>query len=408
MKLQKYKNNQTYKRIFLIFGIVLLLLVIGITFYKTHAYYKEEKSYSVIKGTIPEFSTSDVTIAYTINQKKMANSFPNQESGFVANTVNCQNGVSAQWSEDQWGLINIKNPNNVKKIQCTIDFKVTLSNYLIYLSNLDSDIIRDEHEATEQTKENAIVDYRYIGADPNNYVCLESDGECNDDNLYRIIGVIPTEKDDSGTYENRVKLVKNTNIGQYPWSGSTDKNTTNDWTISTLNTETLNTEYWGKISAYQKYIDPAKWYLGGGSWNGLVNDYYKNERDGSYVINNIGLLYASDYGYATSGNEEKSRNNCFGQRLTSWQNEFSPCNHSNYLYNPNEGKWLINIDRGSNYTAYMIERERIASTGASVGGINVFEVYSSTSYIYPSFYLNKDCLYLTGSGSYDDPYLISL
>src|SRR5699024_3980638 len=53
--------------------------------------------------------------------------------------------------------------------------------------------------------------YRYAGANPNNYVCFGSDSAtCPSDSLYRIIGVFGDE----------VKLIKNTSIGSYYWSGS--------------------------------------------------------------------------------------------------------------------------------------------------------------------------------------------
>ncbi len=300
--------------------------------------------------------------------------------------------------------MNINNPTNQERIKCSIDFtSPTMSDYLIKLTNRDNSIIAQEHDVTNQT--NAQTDYRYIGADPNNYVCLKGDGDCTDDELYRIIGVIPTQKDDSGEYENRVKLVKYISYGEHYWSGS-KSNSSNNWKESTLNTETLNTEYWSKISDYHQYIETAKWYLGGGSWDGLVNEYYKNERGGSYIVNNIGLLYTSDYGYATSGNEEKSRDNCLGHTLRLWHDEFSPCNQSNYLYNSNEEKWLIN-QSGTN-AAYLISYEMKLSQQTTIGGINAMNVNLHPLYVYPTFYLKTNVQYASGNGSKNNPYRIMI
>src|SRR5699024_6424151 len=63
--------------------------------------------------------------------------------------------------------------------------------------------------------------YRYAGAseEVNNYVCFGSTAStCPSDNLYRIIGV----------FGNQVKLIKNTSIGNYYWSGSSS-NQSNTW-----------------------------------------------------------------------------------------------------------------------------------------------------------------------------------
>ena len=68
-------------------------------------------------------------------------------------------------------------------------------------------IVAEEHPATTQLKAN--TDYRYTGADPNNYVSFNNE-------LWRIIGVFPTD-DGTGNIENRVKIIRNESIGRYSW-----------------------------------------------------------------------------------------------------------------------------------------------------------------------------------------------
>lgn len=55
--------------------------------------------------------------------------------------------------------------------------------------------------------------YVYAGTNPDNYICLEQNGTCLHDNLYRIIAV---ESDQS------LKIIKNETIGQriYDYSGT--------------------------------------------------------------------------------------------------------------------------------------------------------------------------------------------
>ena len=80
MKLKKYIKNKKQKKIIIGSIIVFLLLVGGITLYKTFALYEEKKEFSALKGRVPNFIvdaptltlgkvTSDdisITIPYTI------------------------------------------------------------------------------------------------------------------------------------------------------------------------------------------------------------------------------------------------------------------------------------------------------------------------------------------------------
>ena len=54
----------------------------------------------------------------------------------------------------------------------------------------------------------AVTDYRYYGSSPNNYICLDMEGQstCPDKHLYRIIGSIYEEKENT----NRIKVIKAT------------------------------------------------------------------------------------------------------------------------------------------------------------------------------------------------------
>ena len=76
------------------------------------------------------------------------------------------------------------------------------------------------HEATEQLK--ATTDYRYIGANPNNYVKFN-------DELWRIIGVFDVA-DGTGKIEKRMKIIRNESMGSYQW----DPNESNDWSTASL------------------------------------------------------------------------------------------------------------------------------------------------------------------------------
>ena len=82
------------------------------------------------------------------------------------------------------------------------------------------------HEETEQQKgwsKEELTDYRYIGANPNNYVTFNGE-----EAGWRIIGIFTVENE-QGEREQRIKLIRDS-IGGKAW----DTGNTNDWSNSSL------------------------------------------------------------------------------------------------------------------------------------------------------------------------------
>ena len=160
---------------------------------------------------------------------------------------------------------------------------------------------------TLQVDNKFATEYRYRGGDSvvKNYVTFNNE-------TWRIIGVIPTE-DTSGKVENRIKIIKDTSIGNMKWNA----NCTNNWTSATLNTY-LNNDYYNTLTTDAKnMIGTTKYYLGGYSSTQITTDVMwqyerKNNanRTGYYYGSNpvmqndankkIAIMYASDYGYGAS------------------------------------------------------------------------------------------------------------
>ena len=225
--------------------------------------------------------------------------------------------------------------------------------------------------------------YRYAGANPNNYVCFGSDAaSCPNDNLYRIIGV----------FGEQVKLIKNTSLGDYYWSGSSS-NSSNTWSRSTLNTRTLNGTYLNGLgTTWSDMIETHTWKVGGMAWSttNTVKQYYTTEL-GSSSSNTtysakIGLMYVSDYGYAASPNY-----------WTTKLYNYEPSKGSNWL-NVNINEWTIS--RSSDFAGRAF---RVYSTG-DVYGVNV----SSNLGVRPSFYLKSNVAITSGDGSSTNPYRLTL
>ena len=218
--------------------------------------------------------------------------------------------------------------------------------------------------------------YRYSGADPNNYVCFGSDAStCPSDNLYRIIGV----------FDDEVKLIKNTSIGEYMWGSEFD----NTWNSSTKPDirNTLNSTFLNTLSStWQNKIATHSWKVGGMSHSqtNTAKQYYNTEVGSSSSSTTdrmkIGLMYVSDYG--------------FGASPDYWTTElynYEPSKSSNWLAGLTE--WTISRSSGSTSTAFSV-----ASTGCVLG----FGV-SNAFAVRPVFYLNSSINYVSGSGSSADP-----
>ena len=276
------------------------------------------------------------------------------------------------------------------------------------------------HEATEQTT--ALTDYRYIGADPNNYVKFN-------DELWRIIGVFDTD-DGTGKIEKRLKIIRNESIGDYSWDFNSAGNCINEWSTAQLNTllnsgayynRTTGTYYnWsttasnvdftnnGLTEKAKAMIGNAKWYLGGtanfnSSSNGLVSHFYKYERGtGVYSgrstswTGKVGLMYPSDYGYATSGGTTTNRASCLAKEMYNWyDSSVSDCKNNDWMYN-SSNQWTITPHQVVTSDVF-----RVNNTGYVDNG-NDYISYG----VRPVVHLNSAIKVIMGSGTKESPYIL--
>ena len=276
------------------------------------------------------------------------------------------------------------------------------------------------HEATEQTT--ALTDYRYIGADPNNYVKFN-------DELWRIIGVFDTD-DGTGKIEKRLKIIRNESIGDYSWDYNSTGNYINEWSTAQLNNLLNSGAYYNKTTGTyynnsttasnvdftttgltekaKAMIGDAKWYLGGtanytSSSNGLASHWYKYERGtGVYSgrstswTGKVGLMYPSDYGYATSGGTTTNRASCLAKEMYNWDDSsVSDCKNNDWLL-PNTWQWTITPRRDATGNVFLVD-----SSG------HVYSYYASNDGgVRPVVHLNSAIKVITGSGTKESPYIL--
>ena len=245
----------------------------------------------------------------------------------------------------------------------------------------------------------SVTEYRYRGANPKNYVTFNNE-------VWRILGVFPTD-DGTGNIENRIRIIRNESIGNKYW----DTSDSNNWARpSTLNTE-LNTTYLNSLtSEAQNMIGNTKYYLGGKNVtynNGYADtplQFYSYERkisgssyyygsDPNSWTGKLGLMYLSDYGYASS--------NCENKKLydeNSSSNDIRACNTTNWLFN-NDYQWLLPQNASvSNYAFYV----------NWVGGVNDVIVSDNQLGVRPVLYLISSAQIIGGNGTSSSPYTLGL
>ena len=114
LKLKKYLQNNS--RYFYIGIPCLLCLVLGIYFaYSKFFVFSEEE---VIRTTVGEFIYGDIIMTPYVDGQ-YSSTFPEKKTGINVEKVVCDNGVTASWDEDKWGLYAT---NLSKRTKCSVYF----------------------------------------------------------------------------------------------------------------------------------------------------------------------------------------------------------------------------------------------------------------------------------------------
>ena len=271
---------------------------------------------------------------------------------------------------------------------------------------------------------------RYEGADPKNYICLDNKtgGACSDSSLlFRIIGLFEEDTSSDGTNSSGTKkLLKVIDTNNYGGTSGKKWNSagTNNWSTASLKTE-LNDPYLttlldtiGVNSKLNDAIANAKWHLGGASlsnYNTLTAEgIYTQERNTSAIYSGnpssvyakIGLMYPSDYGYATVGGTTTNKSSCRAKAVYGY--DTADCKNNDWLFTSKATSW------GSNITEWLLSPYSSSSSYAaglrSSGyvGLDGNYVGNSLFAVRPTFYLDSSVLKIvgTGDGSSTNPYRI--
>ena len=272
---------------------------------------------------------------------------------------------------------------------------------------------------------------RYEGADPNNYICLDNktSGACSSSSLlFRIIGLFDEDTSSDGTSSSGTKkLLKVIDANNYGGTSGKYWNSagTNNWNTASLKTE-LNGTYLTTLlntsnvnSKISSAIANTKWHLGGASSSNYqaltAEGIYTEERNTSAIYSGnpasiyakVGLMYPSDYGYATVGGTTTNKSSCRVKELYNWGgSSFSDCKNNDWLFTSqssfvNNAEWLL--------SPYSSESSYAASLDSSGWvDLNLYgDVVSSKYAVRPTFYLDSSVLKIVGgTGTKDNAYRI--
>ena len=159
-------------------------------------------------------------------------------------------------------------------------------------------------------------------------------------------------------------------------------------------------------------IESVVWNLGGtagfqSSSNVLASHWYGYER-GTIVYSGhatnwtgkIGLMYPSDYGYATSGNSTTDRATCLSKGLSNWDSA-SDCYRNDYLYKSSYAQWTLAPDSSYAYSVFVV-----SSTRGSVARDLAYNAYISAR---PAVFLKSNIsITNVGIGTAESPFQLKV
>ena len=230
----------------------------------------------------------------------------------------------------------------------------------------------------------------------------------------------------------RMKLIRTDSIGDLSWDYPSTGSYRNDWITSTLQTLLNSGAYYNRTTGQyynnstiattldftsngltetaKNQIDTITWKLGGigfqgytSSSNGLASHWYTYERGTNVCTGRstewqgkVGLMYPSDYGYATSGGTSMNRASCLAKQLSTWYGA-SDCYNNDWLLDSRASQWTLtphSSDAGDVFCVY------------GDGLISDSHTFAPGGAVRPSVYLISSTSILGGEGTLENPYEI--
>ena len=157
-------------------------------------------------------------------------------------------------------------------------------------------------------------------------------------------------------------------------------------------------------------IEEVVWNLGGvnydDSFTATASMFYTAERGTTVYTGRpttwtgkIGLMYPSDYGYATSGGTTKDRATCLAKELYNWDSSvFSDCTGNDYLFDANNWQWTLAPYSANASSVFLVND----------GGLVLCNYAYDTNAVRPALFLKSNIQVDKGTGAKSDPYQLKM
>ena len=364
--------------------------------------------------------------------------WPTDGYKFNSELSRCENGSKLSWDDTKKVVVVTGNLSD----KCYVYFDIyqpTLAEYIKsqYTGTQgENEIYYHNSSLSNGAGDNS---YRYAGANPNNYVCFGSnETTCPEENLYRIIGVFDksvklikydyatsemlgtnglysedveianfsnykgslnniamfkTAYDSSLAYNNETMIIKLSNHKGSLAAGDPCGDTiTANIKFTSLGEINLNTNFVNYLSDnFEAKIKNSSWIINvfdSSSWFTAVQNIFLVEHasDGITYEAKIGLMYASDYGYASNPNL--------------WTMTMDNYTDTNIGLN----NWMYMGVKENIITDYQSPCNRIIIS--SNGSLDFISSSMVTTAIRPAFYLEPSVTYKSGLGTKDSPIIL--
>ena len=334
--------------------------------------------------------------------------WPTEGYKFNTELSRCENGSELSWDDVNKKILM----SGVSADKCYVYFDIARFDKLCNTSTLACHVAKlytgtqgengIYYHNTSLTNGAGDNNYRYAGANPNNYICLGSDATtCPDDNLFRIIGV----------FGDKVKVIKDKSVVKMHW----DTSNYNTWSISSLNTY-LNGTYLTSIGTLSDKIDVATWKVGGNTWDNISVSTAKEVYD--YEIKNpsttastgeteysakIGLMYVSDYMFAVL----QDNWTLVAYNSNDATKDYRAIKAENWLYLGSDEYTITRSSKNSGEVFAIYSSGEVYSYSVSCNSGEPLPCRVYAKYARPSFYLISSVEYSGGTGTSSDPIRIN-
>ena len=151
-------------------------------------------------------------------------------------------------------------------------------------------------------------------------------------------------------------------------------------------------------------IESVVWNLGGvsGFERATSSMFYRSERGTTVYrgrpttwIGKIGLMYPSDYGYATAGGLTSGRSTCIAEPLNYW-GDFNDCYNNDYLF--------------KNYWQWSLTSDTFNEDGVYINARDLFQIntVAGADEVRPALFLKSSIFISGGTGSSMEPYQLKV